>query len=214
MTSSVPTPYQNAIRLLFILVHGAERLVEEKHSDAAGLFKGETRLHAMDFWVRYPDYLAYELINIFEKTRDIALLTKAEEIFEDEEPDIRRIPMIRWRFGAYEKIDNTLSVLISKGLVRQEGKKNSTAVQEYHYLIMPRAYLLAESIAQDFPSLGWYEQRAKLVAEVAGNRGGTALKDQQYEHITYANTSLGSIIQPITNVVKTRIEALKSQYNF
>lgn len=202
-----PTPYQNAIRLLFILIHGSEQLPDSHSSGAKGIFKGETRLHAMDFWVRYPDYLAYELISIFQETGDVSLLNSAESIFEDQEPDLRRIPMMRYRFGAYDKIDNTLSVLVSKGLVRQEGKKKVDGIQEYYYLLMPSAYSKTDEIRKEFPVLSWYEERAKLVAKVAGSRGGAALKNRQYEHISYATTSGGSIIPPITEEVRKNFRA-------
>lgn len=206
-----PTPYQNAIRLLFIFVHGSEQLLESHISGAKGIFKGETRLHAMDFWIRYPDYLAYELISIFQETGEVSLLNFAETIFEDQEPDLRRIPMMRYRFGAYDKIDNTLSILVSKGLVRQEGKKKVDGILEYYYLLMPSAYLKADEISKEFPLLSWYEERAKLVAKVAGSRGGTALKSRQYEHIAYATTSGGSIIPPITEEVRQKLQSLKNK---
>ena len=205
------THHQNAIRLLFILIYGSEKLLDVHHSGAEGVFKSEMRLHAMDFWVRYPDYLAYELISIFRETHEVSLLKQAEAIFEDQEPDLRRIQMIRWRFGAYDKVDNTLSVLLSKGLIRLEDKRNITGVQEHHYLLMPSAYSLESDIEQEFPVLGWYKERAKLVSKIAGKRGGKALKDRQYEHITYANTTGGSIIQPITEEVRLSLENLKNR---
>jgi hypothetical protein len=208
--SNQPTPFQNAIRLLFILVHGSKKFKEENDSGVMGLFKGEMRLHAIDFWVRYPDYLADELISLFEETGDIHLLNTAEEIFESQEPDLCRIPMIRYRFGAYERIDTTLSILTSKGLVRQEGKKNSSGIQEYHYSIMSSAYLQADKISEEFPLLTWYKDRAKLVVRIAGERGGRALKDRQYEHTAYARTSGGRIIPPITKEVRLRLQSLKS----
>lgn len=208
---SSPTPYQNAIRLLFILIHGSDHPSESNSFGAKGIFKGETRLHAMDFWVRYPDYLAYELISIFKETGEVSLLKSAESIFEDQEPDLRRIPMMRYRFGAYDRIDNTLSILVSKGLVRQEGKKRVDGIQEYYYLLMPSAYSKANEISKEFPVLSWYEERAKLVAKVAGSRGGAALKRRQYEHITYASTSGGSIIPPITEEVRQQLQSLKNR---
>ena len=39
---NAPTPYQNAIRLLYILVSGAEKLEQGSSIEADGLFKGET----------------------------------------------------------------------------------------------------------------------------------------------------------------------------
>lgn len=212
---SSTTPYQNAVRLLYILVNGAEKLPHdhEHESDASGLFKGETKLHAMDFWIRYPDYLAYELIEIFENTKDVSWLQIAENIFDSKEPDLRNIPMMKYRFGAYDRVDNTLSILISKGLVCQNGTRNKAGVHEYHYFLMPSAYTLAIRIAKEFPILSWYKERAELVAQVAGERGGTALKEQQYKHASYANTGGGQIITPITSEVQLRLQELKGHLN-
>ena len=125
----------------------------------------------MDFWVRYPDYLAYELINIFESTQDTSYLISAEAIFNSHEPDLRRIPMIRYRWGAYDRIDDTLSILLAKGLVHQDGTRGKAGIQESHFFIMSSAYALADRITQEFPILEWYKERADLVAKVAGSRG-------------------------------------------
>jgi len=208
--SSSPTLYQDAIRLLFILVHGSEKLPQKHSSGAVGLFKGETRIQAINFWVRYPDYFADELLHIFEIDGDITLLTKAEKIFEDEEPDLRRVPMARWIFGAYEKIDNALSILVSKGLVHQTGKKSHRSIQEYHYFLMPKAYSLVDEIVKEFPVLRWYDRRAKQVVQIAGNRSGTELKERQYQQGSYAETKKGNRIKPITDLVKLHLEELKN----
>jgi hypothetical protein len=206
------TPYQNAIRILFILVHGAKRLPENDPSGAVGLFVGETRLHAMDFWVRYPDYLAYELINIYEETKNECFFKLAEEILDTQEPDLRRIPMVRYLFGAYERVDNTLSVLIAKGLLYQEIQKNQVGIRKHRYFINPLAYSKIQEIANNpsLKSLNWYEDRAKLVAQIVGERKGKELKARQYEHIQYAKTKLGGIIPAINEEVKLRLQCLKS----
>ncbi len=206
------TPYQNAIRILFILVHGAKRLPENDPSGAAGLFVGEMRLHAMDFWVRYPDYLAYELINIYEETKNVCFLKSAEEILDTQEPDLRRIPMIRYHFGAYEKVDNALSVLIAKDLLSQNVKQNQAGILIHSYFIKPLAYSKIQEIVNNpsLQSLTWYENRAKLVAEIVGKRQGKNLKDRQYENVEYAQTKLGDIIPSINEEVKSRLQRIKS----
>jgi hypothetical protein len=55
----------------------------------------------------------------------------------------------------------------------------------------------------------WYAERAKLVAKVAGDRGGAALKKQQYERVTYAETKLGGVIPSISQEVRQQLEQLK-----
>src|SRR5215218_6270357 len=187
------SPYRDAIRILYILVQGASRLPEPNAMGAVAIFAGEARLHAFDFWMRNPDYLAEELLDMFESTGEERYLAAAKEIFDADEPDIRRFPMIRYRFGAYERLDDALSHLHSRGLVMITGRKSGSRVHETDFLVMPAAYALSESIKSDFPILRWYAERAALVAEVAGNRGGAALKDRQYERAEYAETQMGGV---------------------
>lgn len=45
------------------------------------------------------------------------LLRPAGTILDSEEPEVRRYPMLRHHFGAYEPLDDALAVLRSAGLV-------------------------------------------------------------------------------------------------
>lgn len=89
--------------------------------------------------MRNPDYLAEELLDVFEAKRNQHYLDAAKEIFRAEEPDIRRFPMIRWKFGAYERLDDTLAILKSRKLVTITGRKAGAKVLETDFLIMPSA---------------------------------------------------------------------------
>jgi hypothetical protein len=44
---------RDAIRLLFVLSEGSRPLAEPD-GGATHIFRGEARLHALDFWMRYP----------------------------------------------------------------------------------------------------------------------------------------------------------------
>ena len=202
------SPHRDALRLLYIFVNGAENLSNPHPSGASAIFRSESKLHAFDFWIRNPDYLAEELLDIFITTKNQHYLDEAQAIFDAEEPDIRRFPMIRYRFGAYERLDDTLALLTSRGLVRISGTKGGGKVVEWDFLIMPKAFELADGIVADFPALNWYAQRATLVAKVAGNRGGSALKKRQYEQADYAETELGGVIPPIAARVQAKLEKL------
>lgn len=104
--SKVGFHQRDAIRLLFILSLGSEE------TDLGGrVFRGEKRAMAIDFMVRYPDYLADELLNRFENEGDIDALGAAEAIFAADEPDIRTVSMVRWRRGAFQNIEMPLSIL-------------------------------------------------------------------------------------------------------
>lgn len=59
--------------------------------------------------------------------------------------------------------------------------------------------------------LSWYADRASLVAEVAGDRKGSALKKRQYEVAEYHEARYGRLIQPIRAQVTARLVGLRSQ---
>ena len=87
-------PYRDALRVLFIIRAGGVR-PEPPVQDVVSIFRGEARLHAFDFWIPNPDYLAAELLDPFDTSGDVAFLKAAESIFANEESDLRRLPMIR-----------------------------------------------------------------------------------------------------------------------
>jgi hypothetical protein len=195
----------DAIRLLFVLTAGSET-PHTKTKNEVAVFCGETRLNAWDFWMRYPDYLADELIERYDTTGDADLLAKAETIFIDGEPDQRRLVMIRYRFGAYEKHDDALAILVSRGLIGIGGRKDVDRVRETDFLIFQSALDLCTSIVKTEPLLTWYRDRADLVRRIADGRSGYALKKRQYERIEYASTLLGGEIPSIEAHVKVRLE--------
>lgn len=202
--------HRDAVRILYILVAGSYASPTTSATGAAKIFRGEARLHALDFWVRNPDYLAEELAQLFEETKEPYWLSEAERIFHFEEPDIRRFPMIRYRFGAFERLDDTLALLTCRGLVKITGVKSAGKVKETDFLVMPSALDLAASIQKDFPGLSWYAERAALAAKVAGDKGGDALKKRQYQQAEYAETQLGGNIPAITERVRARLALLKN----
>lgn len=206
---STRTPHRDALRILFILRAGGTPLVNHAEPDIVSIFKGEARLLAFDFWMRNPDYLAAELLDIFEQNGDIVYLQAVETIFENNEPDLRRVPMIRYLFGAYDRMDDSLSLLRSRDLIRITGLKSKTKVKETDFLLTAKGKEVCTSAVTQEPILKWYSDRAELVAKVAGDRGGTALKQQQYERKTYAETKYGGVIPPITSDVRQRLEQLK-----
>lgn len=203
------TPHRDALRILFIIYAGGTSFSSQDLPDAVSIFKGETRLLAFDFWMRNPDYLAAELLDLYEQTGDDDYLQEVATIIDQEEPDLRRVPMIRYFFGAYDRLDDALSLLRSRDLIRIIGLKNKAKVKETDFLLTAKGQEICISIVTQEPALRWYHDRAELVARVAGERGGTALKQQQYERATYAQTKLGGFIPPIGSDVRQRLEQLK-----
>lgn len=197
--------HRDALRLLFILVAGGED-VETPLKDVVKIFRAEKRLMAMDFLVRYPDYLADALLDLFEETGEADLLDAVRNIFVGDEPSIRLVRMVRWRHGAYQNIEDSLSMLSYYGLARpmkltgDDGK-----IRRYEYLISPQAIAFLDKCIIDYPELGWYRDRLKLVMRVAAGKSGSALKEWQYDHPEYGNTIQGDLIPTIRDQVEKRL---------
>ncbi|MBF0339370.1 MAG: hypothetical protein HQL95_00225 [Magnetococcales bacterium] len=199
---------RDAIRLLFVLKAGCEPLLHEDESGASHIFRGEARLHAMDFWVRYPDYLADELLDLYEQKHDASLIEQVRRIFTEDEPDLRRIPMMRWRWGAFDRIDTAIAHLAVSKLIKLRKRQSGKKTIENEFLLFPDAISLVDRIPKEFPVLSWYDRRTRLVAWLAGDQGGNDLKQQQHKRIEYHATPMGQSIPPIKDQVWARFRKL------
>ncbi|WP_198136988.1 hypothetical protein [Nitrobacter hamburgensis] len=197
--------HRDALRLLFILVAGGED-ADKPTEDVVKVFRAEKRLMAMDFLVRYPDYLGDALLDLYEETGDPELLEAVQRIFLDDEPSVRLVRMVRWRHGAYQNVEDALAMLSYYGLARpmklagDDGK-----IRRYEYLISPKAISFLEKCVQDHPELAWYRDRLALVMRVASGKSGSALKEWQYEHPEYGNTIPGDVIPTVREQVEQRL---------
>lgn len=197
--------YRDALRLLFILAQGSEP-TENPTEDAVRIFKAEKRLMAMDFLVRYPDYLADALLDLYDQTSDQELLEAVRQIFLNDEPSVRLVRMVRWRHGAYQNVDDALSMLSYYGLVRpMQLSDGDGKVRRYEYLISTKALAFLADTVREHPELAWYRDRLALVMRVAHGKSGSALKEWQYEHPEYGNTMHGDIIASIAPHVQKRL---------
>jgi hypothetical protein len=202
--------YRDALRLLFILQAGA-RPVEaaDPQTGIIGVFEGEKRLMAIDFWIRYPDYLADQLLNLYEATNDPGLLIEIQSIFDLQEPDVRLIKVLRWRYGAFDRIEDALAILSARNLVKPMKKTIPTGSQ-HDFLIYPAASSFLTSAVQDQPALKWYQDRTRLVLLIAGDKSGSALKEMQYEAPEYENTVLSAVIPSIKGRVQKRFDDVRA----
>jgi hypothetical protein len=202
--------YRDALRLLFIL-HAGARPVDppDPQTGIIGVFEGEKRLMAIDFWIRYPDYLADQLLNLYGETKDPALLAEIQTIFDLEEPDVRMIKVLRWRYGAFDRIEDALAILSARNLVKPMKKKIPTGAQ-HDFLIFAGAPTFLESAVQDQPALKWYKDRTRLALLIAGDKSGSSLKDMQYEAPEYENTMLSAVIPSIKARVDQRLQRMKA----
>jgi len=202
--------YRDALRLLFILHAGARSIdPPDPQTGIIGVFEGEKRLMAIDFWIRYPDYLADQLLNLYDEAKDPALLAEIQAIFDREEPDLRMIKVLRWRYGAFDRIEDALAILSARNLVKPMKKKIPTGSQ-HDFLIFPAAASFLATAVQDQPALKWYQDRTRLALLIAGGKSGSSLKDMQYEAPEYESTLLSAVIPSIKGRVHQRLKDVKA----
>lgn len=208
--SATMTNEQKAMRLFAVLVAGCRPITPPTGQDVA-IFEGETRLNALMFWLRNPDYLGWELLDLYEATGDGDMLALVARMIEDEEPVLRRDAMAKWRFGAFEPIDDEMAILSSRGLVRTVMHLTGSKSAGNDFVLLSGSLELADRLADNI-GYHWYAERMKIVLRVAGSEtGGGALKDRQYRHPDYATTRGRDYIPPITTRLVARLEALLVQ---
>ncbi len=215
-TGSGGDPFFDALRILLLLDAAGSPLGpgagDDDPAEAVAVVRGEARLQKLDFWLRYPDYLADELLSEFEYSREQVLLELAGDILDSDEPELRKIPMLRYKFGAYEPLDMAMSILVTEGLVLRDAVLGPRRILQSNFYLSEYGREIATSIVKDFPSLAWYGRRARLVAALADGTGltGTALRERQYLQRDYAATDIGDEIGAIAERARERLSVLRA----
>lgn len=212
------TRMQDAVRILMLIdkagtpVDGPAMAASDQHlGTAVSVVRTQVRLQKLDFWVRNPDYLANELLNDYENgDQDPTLLQLAGEILDSEEPELRRYPMLRYLFGAYEDLEDALAVLSQANLVIRRRKGRPGHVTRTDYYLTQAGKDMAARIRSDYPELAWYSSRAALVVLLADGQGATTLKDRQYLIEEYVNTPHGVRIPGITDRARRRLADIRA----
>jgi hypothetical protein len=122
----------------------------------------------------------------------------------DPEPALHHYPTPKWFYGAYERIDDSFSLLASYGLakVRRQGVPPKRSNNQF-FLSEAGARVADEMAATTI--LDWYTKQAGLVQLVAGRDSGTRLKERQYEQDAYAQARWGTSIASIEEQVRKRL---------
>ena len=211
------TRMQDAVRLLMLINEAVESVSEAEIAGnpaletTVGVVSTQVRLQKLDFWVRNPDYLANELLNDYVNgDQDPALLQLAGEILDSEEPELRRYPMLRYLFGAYEDLEDALAVLRQADLVVRRKKGRPGHVVQTNYFLLQAGRDMVTRIRAEYEDLAWYSFRSALVVQLASGQGATQLRDRQYIQEEYLQTPSGVRIPSIAERARKRLADIRT----
>ncbi|SFU15509.1 hypothetical protein SAMN05444141_11140 [Pseudovibrio denitrificans] len=203
---------RDAVRILFVIAKAGEPVKRTAPKGACAVINAEKKLQALDFWMRNPDYLASEILNQYEADLSQKQLLKlADKVMSGDEPDIRRLAMQRFLFGAWEALDDAIATLTLPGLVRMQRSftNDGTKIRQTSYYLTDEGAAKVAELEKIEP-LDWYAARAEIVALIAGTRSGNQLKSVQYKVAEYNDARHGTIIAPIRDEVDARLKELKA----
>ena len=112
--------YRKRLRVLLILYFFSEDTEDAINSELVKIFRTETKIQKIDFLIRYPSYLCFELLRLVEEDtgQNIEEIKETVKlIFKDNEPKLRTDEMKRFFYGAYEELDDIVAFLKSVSLV-------------------------------------------------------------------------------------------------
>jgi hypothetical protein len=206
---------QDAVRIL-LLLDGAGEPAGEAERGQSGLgtavcvVRTTVRLQKLDFWLRNPDYLADELLNEYESSGEEPLLQLAAAILDSEEPEVRRYPMLRHHFGAWESVDNALAVLRSAGLAARRRRGTIDRIRQSDYYLLEAGRRVARDIVGAEPVFRYYVDRVDLVVRLADGLGGTQLKRRQYLQREYVETPRRERIGTVAARARSRLDTFRA----
>ena len=202
---NVVRKYKDRIRIFFIIYFFGEDYNESKYSDCCKVLNTEVKIQKIDFLLRNPDYLAYQLIDLMDRSgvnrEEIKNIVK--EIFRCEEPEIRRLEMDRFFFGAYEDIDEVIVFLKSFGFIRYESERDTRlrTIKKKYYLTNKAKNKMEDNL-NNIPALQWYVRRCELIKKYFGDYSGSELKSLQYQIEEYRDTVYKEYIHSIQEKVR------------
>ena len=197
--------FRDRLRIIVILYTFCERF--KNNSDGYyGIFRSEIKIQALDFLLRYPDFLSMELMDLLDsdptincnEVRDII-----KSIYKNKEPDLRVEEMEKFFHGAYESIDDVIAFHASVGFLKHDSKKRTDGktYDKNYYITQDCAYKIEHHL-KIIPEVGWYFDRCELIKRYFDHFSGTELKTRQYRYTEYSSISYKSHIRNINDKVK------------
>jgi hypothetical protein len=169
-------------------------------------FTPEYLLQKLDFLMRYPRHLAYELVELHRL--GIAAAADVEQVMTDirlvvrrDEPDLRTDLYRKFWRGAYERLDNVESWWLSRRLVFVRAERRGDAPPQKHYFLTAGAAEVVASLRASVPHARWYADRATLLHRYFSGLSAAAIKDLQYDLPGYREAQLGAPIPDVPDDV-------------
>lgn len=204
----------DAARLLLVVHHfavvpdaGIRQLSCWPPHEVQRVLTPEYLLQKVDFLVRYPSYVAYELIELHRLRVPSALDATAVKrdiraVFAEREPELRTQPFRRFWRGAYERLDRVLNWWHAHGLVftgqeRQGGPAGAGRPQRYFFL-SAEGDTEARRLVEQVEHARWYDARIRLIHRYFGGLAAAQVKALQYAHRQYADAQLNEYIPDLT----------------
>lgn len=199
--------YKDRVRIFFIIYFFSKKHNGSVYKDCCKCLHTEVKIQKLDFLLRNPDYLCFELLELCDRkdidNKEIKEIIK--NIFDSKEPQIRRLEMEKFFFGAYEDIDNVIAFLVSVGFIRYKSQRNSVLkMTEKSYYVTNLADEKIRLCMDDTHYLKWYKNRCLLIKKYFGEYSGTQLKNLQYKIDRYRDTTYKEYIKDIEDLVKQR----------
>jgi hypothetical protein len=203
--------YKDRIRIFMILYVFGDTHYDAEHPERKLVFETETKLQKIDFLLRYPDYLAYELLGLVQQ----GVADRGEvrgivcDMINAREPELRRNDMKRFFYGAYEDIDDVIAFLHSIGFVVFESKRDAgLRVVEKSYFVTETAIKKTEKTIDSLPFIKWYETRCELIKRFFGMKTAADLKKMQYSLDEIAKAPIKELIAGMSGRLHNRFAEL------
>lgn len=198
--------FRDRLRIVLILYTFSRPIQKESNTNIARVFYTEIKIQALDFLLRYPDFLSCELMDLMANDNSInksEIQSIIKEIYANEEPILRVEEMQKFFFGAYESIDGVILFLKSVGFVDFESKRRSD-LQTYDktYYITNRCIQQIENNLLNIPCVKWYYDRCELIKRYFDIFNGSDLKKRQYRYKEYADIPYTMLIQNLNEQVR------------
>jgi len=196
---------RDRLRITLILYTFSEPVQIVENSEIERVFYTEIKIQALDFLLRYPDFLSCELMDLMLNDSSIdksEICSIIKEIYKNEEPILRVDEMQKFFYGAYESIDDVILFLKSVQFVNFESKRRSD-LQTYDktYYITKRCIQQVENNLLNITSVKWYYDRCQLIKKYFNQFNGSDLKKRQYEYKEY-NVPYTTLIKNLNEQVR------------